>query len=185
MRRHILHLAGALAATLALVACGTSTAPPAPHDTTTPPSDGAQLILQVPTGWLDKTNEVAEQIQFPGATFEAAWVIEGTLFVDASSVLVVSYAGLSDADRLRETSFSTAIDTYAPATTETSTHQTSTGLVFDRQDITGTLEDGRDFYEVELTTVVGDTGYEIAISLFGDAIGRLDEVLNALDTLVL
>ncbi|MCJ7827079.1 MAG: hypothetical protein MUP36_02415, partial [Demequinaceae bacterium] len=54
-------------------------------------SDAGLITINVPASWKDETSAMQEVVAFPGMRCEAVLILDGTLFVDASSMVIVTY----------------------------------------------------------------------------------------------
>jgi len=170
-----------------LVACSSpepvSGAPAPAADEVQFTSDTGLLTINVPQGWDERTALVRDAVAFPGARYEAAWVLSGTWGVDASSFIIASYnAPATTTSELADQAFRMAQAIYPAAdVVAQTTLTTGGGIRFERQDLEYSDSSGSR-YQVELVAVVDGVGIEIAITLVNDGIQLLDEAITAATT---
>jgi hypothetical protein len=140
--------------------------------------------MNVPTSWQDQTSTVQDS-SVPGLRYEFVWVFEEPSAVGTSSLVIVSYEGLDmSTAEFADANFAVANQYYPTGEVVVrETFTTAGGIRFERQDLTDTVQ-GMAVYEVELAAMVNGKGIEIAITLAEDDDRLLDDVLQAVETVV-
>ena len=184
-------LAAVVGVVLAVVAC---TGPTAPEGAPEPASGELQFVgdtgyvsINAPEDWEDITDVIRDEFRIPGATFELSLQIDGTLFVDASSINIVSYElGPQDPSSIIDQSFTTILSLYgvSESSARRDSVTTSTGFTFDRQRFT--ISDGG--FSGTVITYLGElngTLWEITASLFNEGQQQEQAAIDAVDSITL
>ena len=180
-------LAASLASLLVMTACASPSTTELPSGGSTAngsdfTADSGRLAVFAPDNWDEATSEVD-----PGdGTYvvEAVWVLDGTLKVDATTIIITSYPGYpGSTDQMLIAEREAAVGLLPDSEiVDGADFTTDAGVTFRRLDITDELPEFS-YRGVALVTVVDGVGYEIAITMRAETLNLLPDALAGLKTL--
>jgi len=189
LRRRLVTLAVALPLVFLVSGCssGTSSAEsPAANEVQFTSASGL-LTINVPKTWTENTVQAQALMDAMGSDVghvEGGWLLSGNGFSNGSSVNILTHRGIgNDQTAIANETFAQLALIFGDATASYSTVTTRDGFTFERGDFSLSAN-GTTATAIELIAIIHGVGVEIAITLINDDVALEDEVIHAVETLV-